>query len=61
MLFISSLKLFAFSRYLNLSLDFLGMQKKQLDGKDMLNFKIYDITSWLTKNYNTYIAEYLMN
>ena len=61
MLFISSLRLFAFSRYLNLSLDFLGMQKKQLDGKDMLNFKIYDITSWLTKNYNTYIAEYLMN
>ena len=38
--------LFSFSRYLNFSLDFLFMQKKQLDQKDKVNFKIYDVTTW---------------
>ena len=23
------------------------------------NFKIYDVTTWLTNNYNAYIAQYL--
>ena len=23
------------------------------------NFKIYDVTDWLTNNYNTYITQYL--
>ena len=54
-------KLFSFSRYLNFCLTFLGMQKKRLDEKDKLNFKIFDATAWLTKNYNTHIARYLMN
>ena len=27
--------------------------------KYKVNFKIYDITTWLTNNYNTYIALYL--
>ena len=25
----------------------------------MVNFKFYNITSWLTNNYNTHIAQYL--
>ena len=36
------------------------MQKKQLDLKDKFDFKIYDDTAWLTKNYNKYIAQHLM-
>ena len=24
-----------------------------------VNFKIYDITTWLTNNYNTHIVQYL--
>ena len=35
-----------------------GHVKKQLDN---VNFKIYDVTSWLTNNYNTHIAQYLTN
>ena len=30
-----------------------------LDWKDKVNFKIYDVTTWLTNNYNTHIAQYL--
>ena len=26
-----------------------------------VNFEIYDVTAWLTKNYNTEIAQYLTN
>ena len=33
------------------------MQKKWLDWKEKINFKIYDVTAWLTNNYN--IAQYL--
>ena len=29
--------------------------------KEKVNFKIYDVTTWLTNNYNTYIAQYLKN
>ena len=59
MLFISSYKLFSFARYLNFCLDFLVMQKKWLDWKDEVNFKIYDVTVWLANNCNTHIAQYL--
>ena len=31
---------------------------KQLDKKDKINFKFYDVTAWLTKNRNTHIAQY---
>ena len=61
MLFISSKKLFLFSKYLNLCLDFLCMEKKQLDWKDKVSFEIYDITACLIKNGNTHIAQYLTN
>ena len=60
MAFISSYKLFLLSRYLNFCLEFLIMQKKWLDQKNKVNFKIYDVTAWLTNNYNTYIAQYLI-
>ena len=33
--------------------------QKWLDEKDKLNFKIYDVTTWLTNNYNAHIAQYL--
>ena len=42
-------------------LDFLVMKEKRLDLKDMIDFKIYDVTAWLTNNYNTHITQYLMN
>ena len=54
MLFISFQKLFSFSRYSNFCLDFLVLQKKRLHQKDKVNFKIYDITTWLTNNYLQY-------
>ena len=53
--------IFPFSRYLNFCLDFLVMQKKQLDQKHKVNVEIYDVKAWLTKNYNTHIAQYLTN
>ena len=37
--------------------DFLFMQDKRLDQKDKINFEIYDVRDWVTKNYNTYIAQ----
>ena len=27
----------------------------------MVNFKIYDVTAWLTNDYNTHTAQYLTN
>ena len=27
--------------------------------KDKVNFKIFDVTTWLTNNYNTHITQYL--
>ena len=34
-------------------------RSKQLDKKDKVNFKFYDVTAWLTNNFNTHIAQYL--
>ena len=47
MLFISSYELFSFSRYLRFCLKFLVMKEKRLDLKDKVNFKIYNVTTWL--------------
>ena len=52
MLFISSQKLFSFSKYL----DFC---RKNGLIRQRVNFKMYDITTWLTNDYNTHIAQYL--
>ena len=59
MSFISPWQLFSFARYLNFCLHFLVMQNKWLDQKEKVNFKIYDVTAWLTNNYNIRIAQYL--
>ena len=59
MLFISTKKLFSFSRYLSFCCDFIGHVAKRLDKKDKLNFKFYDVTAWLTNNYNTHVSQHL--
>ena len=41
-------KLFSFSRCLSFCLDFLVIQAKKLDLRDKINFKFYDVTTWLT-------------
>ena len=38
---------------------FFGDVEKWLNYKDKVNFKIYDVTTWLTNNYNTHNAQYL--
>ena len=35
--------------------------EKLLDEKGKLNFRIYEVTAWLIKNFNTHIPQYLMN
>ena len=47
MIFISSQKLFSFSRYLDFCLDFLVIQKKRFHQKDKINFKIQDVANLL--------------
>ena len=42
----------------NFSFKFLVMQKKQVDQKVQVSFKIYDMTAWLKNNYNAYISQY---
>ena len=54
--FISCLKLFLLSIYIKFCLDFLVIQKKQLDQKDKVNSKVYNITTWFTNNYNTLLS-----
>ena len=39
--------------------DFLVMQKKRLNQKGKVNLKIYDVTTWLTNNFNTHITQHL--
>ena len=36
-----------------------GHARKRLDLKDQVNFQIFDVTTWLTNDYNTHIAQYL--
>ena len=52
-------KLFPYSRYLNFCLNFFGHAEKQLDEKDKVNFKIYDVTIWEAENRKTHIPQYL--
>ena len=58
MLFVSPQKLFPFSRHLSFCLDFSVMYRKGLIKKMKVNFKVYDVTAWLTKNCNVHIAQY---
>ena len=34
-------------------------KKERFDYKDKVNIKIHDVTTWLTNNYNTHIAQSL--
>ena len=52
---------FVLKTFIDSCLNFLDMQKRRFDEKDKVNFEIYDVTAWLTKNYNTHIAQYLSN
>ena len=36
-------------------------KKKWLDKKGKVDFKLYDVTTWLTSNYSTCITQYLTN
>ena len=45
------LKAFLLSSYLNFCLELFIMQKKWPDQKYKVNFKIYDVTTWLTLQY----------
>ena len=54
--FYLTLKLFLFPRYLNLCFDILVMYEKQFDLKHKVNFKIYDVTNWLTNKRDTLVA-----
>ena len=47
-----------FSRYLRFCHDVLSMQEKWLDKKDKANFKVHDVTTWLTNTYGTHIVHY---
>ena len=37
----------------------LGHFDKRVDQKGIVNFKIYDVTTWLTNNCNTHVDQYL--
>ena len=38
---------------------FFSPAGKRLDKKDKVNFKIFDVATWLINNYNTNTAQYL--
>ena len=48
------LKMFKFLSWL------FGLVAKRLDKKDKVNFRFYDVTTWLTNNRNTGIAQYVV-
>ena len=45
--------------YFNLKVLFFLKKKTRLDYKDKVNFKIYDVTAWLTRYYNSHITKYI--
>ena len=47
------LKIFKFLSWI------FGHVEKRLDWRDKVNFKIYDVTTWLTNTFNTNIDQYL--
>ena len=48
MLFVSSKKLLLFFKIFKFLPCLLGHTEKKLDWKEKVNFKIYDVTTWLT-------------
>ena len=57
--FILKPKVFKSLKYLNICPDIFGLVVKRFDKKAKINFKIYDVTTWETNNYNTHIPQYL--
>ena len=57
MIFFTLKTLFVFKIFKYLSYIF-GRVEKLLDQKDMVNFKIYDVTAWQTSSCNIHIAQY---
>ena len=53
-------KLFPFSLYLRFCFEALLMYRNGFIGKDSVNFKIYDVRTCKTNNFNTHIAQYLV-
>ena len=51
--FLFHLKVSFRSQDINFFVVNFGHVEKRLDSKDV-NFKIYDVTAWLTNNYKTY-------
>ena len=51
--------LFSFLKYLHFCPDVFGHVGKRLDKKAKINFKVYDVTTWETNNYNKHIAQHL--
>ena len=49
----------AFYYVLKILFNCFGHVGKLLDKKAEVNFKIYDVTTWETNNYNTHIAQHL--
>ena len=56
--YITSKALFVLKKFKFLSRLF-GHVARQLDLKDLVNLKFYDVTAWLTNNCNTHIFQYL--
>ena len=46
-------------KIINFLSSLFGHTGKWLDQNDKVNFKIYDVTPWLTNNCNTYIKQYI--
>ena len=55
---VSSENLFSVLTYLQFYLDFFGYIRKRLDKKAKVNFQIYDVTNWNTKNHNRHITRH---
>ena len=53
------LKALFFLKIFDFCPDFFGRMGKRLDKKAKVNFKIYDVTTWITRNYNTHIDQHL--
>ena len=59
MFFILRQQLFSLSSYLSFCLDFLVMQENGFIKKDQVDFKIYDVTTWLRNTCSTYILTFI--
>ena len=57
--FYFTLKALLVLKIINFLSSLFGHVRKQLDQKNKVNFKIYDVTTRLANSYSTHIDEYL--